>query len=160
MGLGLPRAMTPAAGTAGGPGASGAAATALLTGVIGWDFVHAPDRAGFGGTAMLVPETLPLTDDTPPRPHEKLGFGLHDLDLDTAETTEGLFEGDRVSFCLAVERNGGARGATSLRLLCAPLPCWRRWLATSRALSNCFHVRVKHSLRRSGVRSFDRTGMS
>ena len=52
----------------------------------------------------------------PPRPHEKFGFGMGDLDEEVIEAG-GLFEGDKVSFCLAVERNGGARGAARLRLI-------------------------------------------
>ena len=59
---------------------------------------------------------LPYNTGGPPRMNEKLGFGLTDLEIENCDEG-GVYEGDKVSFCLAVERNGGARGASKLKLI-------------------------------------------
>ena len=65
--------------------------------------------------------SLPAGSTVAPRPNERLGFGLDDVEGQSRD--EGLYVGDKVELRLAVERAGGARGATALRLVA---PAWRR----------------------------------
>ena len=61
-----------------------------------------------------------------PSAKERFGFGARDLD----ETlrAEGVYEGDRVEFCLAVEKSSGQRGAAHIRLL---RPNWQCGIVAS-----------------------------
>ena len=69
---------------------------------------------------------LPADATRAPSGKERLGFGA--ADLDEPFRSEGLYEGDGVEFSLAVEKSGGVRGATGIRLVRAN---WQRGLVTT-----------------------------
>ena len=106
-------------GSAGRGSSAGAAAVAAEA----EDAVAGADAAEAAALerALQSLSNVPAERLRPPQNNERLGFSVADLMEGTRE--EGVFDGDTVEFSLAVEKNGGARGAANVRVL---VPNWQR----------------------------------
>ena len=143
----------------GGGGGTGAKAETRATGEEGNGAAAAAD-GGEDEAAAAAAELKSLgLSAVPPRPNEKLGYGVMDVEPAAAAAEAGagdggdgggtagtppgeavqLYEGDLVTFCLGVEKNGGGRGATRIRLV---TPKWERgFVAQVRASDGFGHIK-------------------